>query len=264
MQGQISDAVRQEIMRRIRATEAEHQVRVLYAVESGSRAWGFASPNSDYDVRFIYAHPQDGYLALDLEHRRDVIEYPIVDEIDLSGWDLRKALQLLARSNPSIVEWLLSPIVYVDCGAFAQRARTLLPDLYSPTRGIYHYRSMACTNYRRHLLGDRVSLKKYLYVLRALLSIQWLERYAEPAPIEFARLRALVTPGCELDQAIGELLARKAVCTEQTLEPAVRPLNRFIEAELQRLDALKLPKVSADDPYPSLNRLFRQLLAEER
>ncbi len=123
----ISDDVRREIQRRLRAVEEEHDVRVLFAVESGSRAWGFPSPNSDYDVRFIYAHPREWYLSLDLEQRRDVIECEIADDIDLSGWDIRKALKLFWQSNPSFVEWLHSPIVYRDQAEFAARARALLP-----------------------------------------------------------------------------------------------------------------------------------------
>lgn len=114
----IAPEVHSEIMRRIKAAEQEHNVKVLYAVESGSRAWGFASPNSDYDVRFIYAHPKDYYLTIDIEDKRDVIEYPIVDEIDINGWDIRKALKLFWKSNPAFIEWLQSPIVYLDDGFF--------------------------------------------------------------------------------------------------------------------------------------------------
>src|SRR5690606_13894549 len=127
----IDEAVREEIMRRIRDAEQEHGVRVLYAVESGSRAWGFASPNSDYDVRFIYVHPHDWYLSVDLEDKRDVIEYEIVDDIDINGWDLRKALKLFWKSNPSFVEWMQSPIVYVDDRTFSEGVRSLMPGIYS-------------------------------------------------------------------------------------------------------------------------------------
>lgn len=110
----IEQVVKEEILSRIEKAEKEHGVRVLYAVESGSRAWGFESPNSDYDIRFIYAHPKDWYVAVDLEDKRDVIEYPIVDEIDINGWDIRKALKLFSKSNPAFVEWLQSPIVYIE------------------------------------------------------------------------------------------------------------------------------------------------------
>ncbi|MFO0121331.1 MAG: DNA polymerase beta superfamily protein, partial [Inhella sp.] len=112
--------VHSEILTRIERAEREHGVRVLLAVESGSRAWGFESPNSDYDARFIYANTSDWYLSVKLEDKRDVIEYPITDEIDLNGWDVRKALRLFARSNPAIVEWIQPPIVYLERGNFAR------------------------------------------------------------------------------------------------------------------------------------------------
>jgi predicted nucleotidyltransferase len=112
----IPATVRTQILERLEAAEAEHSIRVLYACESGSRAWGFASPDSDYDVRFIYVHDAEWYLSFDVEHRRDVVEYPIVDDIDCSGWDLRKALYLFTRSNGALLEWLHSPIVYVERG----------------------------------------------------------------------------------------------------------------------------------------------------
>lgn len=100
----IPNSVRQEIMQRLHNVEKQHNVRILMAIESGSRAWGFASPNSDYDIRFIYVHEKDWYVAVDFEEKRDVIEYPIVDEIDLNGWDIRKALRLFWKSNPTFVE----------------------------------------------------------------------------------------------------------------------------------------------------------------
>ncbi len=159
-----------EILRRLAATEAAHQVRIVLAIESGSRAWGFASPNSDFDVRFIYVAPPEWYLAVDLEEKRDVIEYPIVDDIDLNGWDLRKALRLFTKSNPALVEWIQSPIRYLERNDFAADMRALLPPLYSINSGLYHYRSMAKTNYHNHLLAEQVPLKKYFYVLRPLLA----------------------------------------------------------------------------------------------
>jgi predicted nucleotidyltransferase len=134
----IPDEVRAEIMVRLGNAEREHGVRILLAVESGSRAWGFHSPNSDYDVRFIYMRDPDWYHAVDLEERRDVIEYPIVDDIDLNGWDLRKALRLYWKSNPAFVEWIQSPIMYIETGIFAARARALLSEVYCVDRGSHH------------------------------------------------------------------------------------------------------------------------------
>jgi uncharacterized protein len=128
----IPEDVKAEIMRRLRLAEVEHQVRILFAIESGSRAWGFASPNSDYDVRFIYAHDPVWYQAVDLEERRDVIEYAIVDDIDLNGWDVRKALRLFWKSNPAFVEWIQSPIIYLEQSQFRNKAIEILPKVYSP------------------------------------------------------------------------------------------------------------------------------------
>ncbi len=252
--------IEQQIQQRIEAAEKEHGVKVLYAVESGSRAWGFASPNSDYDVRFIYAHPKDWYVAVNLEEKRDVIEYPIVDEIDISGWDVRKALKLFKKSNPSFVEWLQSSIVYRDDGVFARTAREILSSSYSVDKGIYHYRSMAKTNYRGYLRKPMVPLKKYFYVLRPLLSILWLEKEGTPAPIEFDKLRMLVETGSELDYAITELIKRKKLALEKEVAPAVPVINRFITTQLERLESYAGLDYGNSFDYQSLNALFHQVV----
>lgn len=256
----IAPEIREEILRRIAAAEKEHGVKVLYAIESGSRAWGFASPNSDYDVRFIYAHPKDWYLTVDLEDKRDVIEYPIVDEIDINGWDIKKALKLFWKSNPAFIEWLQSPIVYVDDGNFAQKAREMMPRVASSHKGIYHYLHMAKGNYREYLKKDVVPLKKYFYVLRPLLAIMWLQRYDRPAPIEFDVLRKLVADNTLLDDAITDLLARKKVSLEKEYASAVPVINDFIESELKRHESYAASANERDAIFDELNDLFRSVL----
>ncbi|KFB68203.1 nucleotidyltransferase domain-containing protein [Candidatus Accumulibacter vicinus] len=257
----IPTPVRAEIISRIQRAESEHSVRVLLAVESGSRAWGFESPNSDYDARFIYAHQPDWYLSVNLEDMRDVIEYPIVDDIDLNGWDVRKALRLFARSNPAFVEWIQSPIVYLERGSFAARVRHLLPSVYSCVRGVHHYRSMAKTNYRGYLRADLVPLKKYFYVLRPLLSVRWLEKYGNPAPIEFERLLHLVGDQHALLDDINRLLERKRAAPEMGLQPPVRSIHAFIEQELERLENVQI-HASSPSVVGSLNEVFRTVLRE--
>lgn len=256
----ISEDVRRYIQGRLRTVEEEHGVRVLFAVESGSRAWGFSSPNSDYDVRFVYAHPRDWYLSLDLTERRDVIECGIEDDIDLSGWDARKALTLLGKSNPSIVEWLGSPIVYRDDGVFASRARALLPDIYDVDKGVHHYLSMADKNYHGYLKAKLVPLKKYFYVLRPLLAIRWLERYRTPAPIEFESLRPLVADNESLDKEVSRLLAKKQRSQEKEFVPVMPVLNEFIEQELSRLSRYQGKGAPAIGGLGALNALFRDCL----
>ncbi len=95
----------------LKKIEREHKVKILYAIESGSRVWGFASQDSDFDVRFIYVHHKDWYLSI--ESKRDVIEMPLEGDLDINGWDLTKALGLFRKSNPPLYEWLQSPIVYL-------------------------------------------------------------------------------------------------------------------------------------------------------
>ncbi|WAC74649.1 nucleotidyltransferase domain-containing protein [Roseateles sp. SL47] len=258
----IDDSARREVQARLRRAEIEHEAKVLLAVESGSRAWGFASPNSDYDARFIYVHRPKRYLSVGLEEQRDVIEYPIVDDMDINGWDLRKALRLFWKSNPGFVEWVQSPIVYEKHGSFHRRALALLPTVYSVERGIYHYRSMAQTNYRGHLLNDQVPLKKYFYVLRPLLSVRWLERYQRPAPIEFQRLLEMIDKDKALLSAIQDLLALKQASPEMGLSPRVAPIQHFIEQELQRLESLRPDPQPRAEVEPLLSELFRTVLQE--
>ncbi|MDN5936751.1 MAG: nucleotidyltransferase domain-containing protein, partial [Nitrosospira sp.] len=136
------------------AAESEHDVSILLACESGSRAWGFASPDSDYDVRFIYAHPKAWYLSFDVENKRDVIEYPIKDEIDCSGWDIGKALYLFTRTNGALLEWLKSPIRYIEAGSLAAGLRDLEGRAVDRRALCYHYSHMARSNARECAKGQ--------------------------------------------------------------------------------------------------------------
>ena len=145
----------------------ENNVKILYAVESGSRAWGFESLDSDYDIRFIYAHEIKWYL--NILPKKDVIEYPIVNEFDYSGWDLRKTMFLLNKSNPVFFEWLRSPIVYYKDNFFYNTMEQLSKEYFSPISSVYHYLHMANGNYRQFLQTDEVKIKKYFYVLRPIM-----------------------------------------------------------------------------------------------
>lgn len=258
----IPSDVHAEIMSRLERTQQEEGVRIVMAIESGSRAWGFASPNSDFDVRFIYVRPSEWYLVVDLEERRDVIEYPITDDIDLNGWDLRKALRLFWKSNPGFVEWIQSPITYIEDGQFADAARRLLPAIYSCENGIHHYRSMAKTNHRGYLQADRVPLKKYFYVLRPLLSVRWIERYGSAAPIEFGKLLHLIAGQTQLLNDIETLLDKKRGAPELGLSEPVASINAFINEELERLEALLPERSQRQTSLPALNDLFHATLRE--
>lgn len=236
--------------------ESERNVRVLYACESGSRAWGFASRDSDYDVRFIYVHERDWYLSV--EDRRDVIELPIADDLDVSGWELRKALRLLRKSNPPLLEWLKSPIVYQYDPGFVTEFGALATGFYSPRRCFAHYLHMGFGNWRGYLQGrDLVSLKKYLYVFRPVLACRWIERQFGQVPMLFAQLVEGVLEETDVRFALDELVARKCSGEELDVEAPVAVLSRFLEGELARLDALKEPAECGGD-VEDLNGFFRR------
>ena len=258
----ISEDIRSDILRRLNATEVEHGVRILFAIESGSRAWGFASPNSDYDVRFIYMHEPSWYQSVDLEERRDVIEYAIVDDIDINGWDVRKALRLYWKSNPAFVEWIQSPITYLDKSVFRSAALNMLTSIYSPEKGIYHYRSMAKTNYRGYLREPVVPLKKYFYVLRPLLAARWVLKTGNAAPIEFEKLLSLLSEEPLVLAEVHKLLEKKRNTLELGRSAAVPVLNDFIETELND-EPSEVPKKSRSPQVIGLlNELFHNVLRE--
>ncbi|MEO8023535.1 nucleotidyltransferase domain-containing protein [Polaromonas sp.] len=257
----IPASVQNEIRSRLRRAESEHGVKVLLAVESGSRAWGFPSPNSDFDARFIYAHPPEWYLSVDLEEKRDVIEYPIVDDLDVNGWDLRKALRLFWKSNPGFVEWIQSSIIYEASGSFHQCVLQLLPSIYSTEAGIHHYRSMAKTNYRGYLQQEKVPLKKYFYVLRPLLAVRWMERFSTPAPIEFDQLLRVADDEAFVG-AVQELLEVKRRSPEMGLSPQIPPIQQFIESELKRLEQATPAKGERAAGVSALSDVFRAILRE--
>ena len=253
----IAPAIFAEITQCLSDIEREHSVRVLYACESGSRAWGFESQDSDYDVRFIYARPRDWYLAIDVERKRDVIEVPISDDLDIAGWDIRKTLQLFYKSNPPLNEWLVSPIIYMQQGEFANRLRHLAPASYNPIAAHYHYLRMAGNNFRSYLKGDIVRRKKYLYVLRPLLALNWIEKGDGVVPIEFDKLVSETVADPNLLREIDELLDLKRAGMESDEGPRFKIIHSFIESEMERHgdDHKQQPGSRAD--MSTLNDLFR-------
>lgn len=226
----VEPAVRATIMDRLRELEARHGVTVLYACESGSRGWGFASPDSDYDVRFIYVNRLAWYLTV--QPGRDVIEQPISADLDISGWDLRKALGLLLQSNPVLIEWLRSPIVYLEEARAMERLHELAGRCFSPLRGYHHYVAMARKNFRGYLQGEEVRYKKYLYVLRPLLAARWIREQRGLPPMRFAELAQASLHDPALVDEINRLLDVKMRAGEAATSARWPGLHRFIEAEL--------------------------------
>lgn len=230
----IDPLVRERVLSELHAIEQGHNVRVLFACESGSRGWGFASPDSDYDVRFLYVHPLEWYLRVDPQ--RDVIEMPISDVLDVSGWELRKALQLLRKSNPTLLEWLDSPVIYREDTVAITALRDLARQFFSPQRGRHHYLAMARKNFRGYLQGETVRYKKYLYVLRPLLAVRWIDAGKGMPPMRFADLvTGTITDAAQLDE-INALLALKMQVDESRYGPRRPAIHALIESELARAE----------------------------
>ena len=254
-------SVARSIQQVLTTIEEDQEVRILLAVESGSRAWGFASPDSDYDVRFLYARPRDWYLALD--SRRDVIERPLSDALDVSGWDIKKALQLLLKANPVLNEWLSSPIRYrgvpvvAELQRLAERAQS-----YSRLRARYHYLSLTEGTYTRHISGRQtVRLKKYFYALRPALALRWLRTVETVPPMDLTALREGLSLTPDLDALIDDLIARKAASSELGYAPPVAAVDRLIEAECAAARAAPRPRQSRDPALlAEANALFRRIV----
>lgn len=246
--------------------EEKYKVKILYAVESGSRAWGFPSKDSDYDVRFIYIHPPEWYLSIDPQGigvKRDVIEEPINDLLDISGWEITKALRLFRKNNPPLLEWLRSNIIYYQKYSFVDNIRSLESSVFYPNSMLHHYLNMAKNNYREYLQGSEVRIKKYFYVLRPILACKWIEKYNTTPPISFHELLEDSLQEGELKNAIEHLLKRKLIGDELDIEPRIYVINDFVENEMERLEEyVKSLKVEAKDPTKILDELFRNTLQE--
>ncbi len=252
--------IQQEIQTALHDIELREGVQVVLACESGSRAWGFESKDSDYDVRFVYVRSPDWYLSIDLEEKRDVIERPIEDSLDINGWDLRKALRLLRRSNPPLLEWLGSPIIYRDNGIASEPMRDLARRYQSSVACAYHYLHMARGNFREYLQSREVWRKKYLYVLRPLLAIRWIERGLGLVPTRFQTLLDQVVDDTELARAIGELLREKRNGAELDRGPRIEPISAFMEKELRRLEDTSLGKKPQLPPTAPFDHVFQNIL----
>ena len=250
--------MRKKIKEQLRRIEDAENIKILLAVESGSRALGFASPDSDYDVRFVYIRSLEDYLRLDAI--RDVIELPIDDVLDINGWDLQKTLRLLHKSNPTLFEWFSSPIVYKKT-EFSDKFCDLMTHYFSSKKTLYHYVSMAEGNYREYLKGDLVKAKKYFYVLRPVLACQWILDRGTPPPILFSELLKTELP-VELIDVVNQLLELKMNSPEIKLIKRISEINEYLDESIPRIkSAVRLLDDSYTPDWSELNQLFlRELM----
>jgi len=227
----IDPAMRQAINAELSQIEADENVQIIFAVESGSRAWGFPSPDSDYDVRFVYARPVDWYLTI--EPGRDVVERPISDELDVSGWDIRKALGLLIKPNPVMLEWLSSPIHYRWSPDACDRLTAFAEKTAFGRSCLYHYLHLGERQWRVYAEGKpTVNLKKYFYMVRPAMATRWIRMQpGTPPPMNFQELCAGVSLPEGLMGQLTHLLEAKSRSKEVGEGPRIAEIDAFLEAE---------------------------------
>ena len=241
------------IPKKLAEIEQKENVRIIYCAESGSRAWGIASPDSDFDVRFIYVRPKEYYLRLD--KTRDVIERQLDEALDINGWDLQKALVLLYKSNPTIFEWNSSPIVYKTTPEW-QKISEIISHYFNLKPILYHYLSIAKRTYKEYLSGQTVRLKKYFYALRPILACKWILDKKSPPPMLFERLAEEYLDK-QIAPAVYELLRIKKDTPELGESNRIDIINNYIERSIIEIETI-LKDCPAKDckNWDELNNIF--------
>lgn len=244
-----------KIQEKLKEIEKSKNVTLLFAVESGSRAWGFASPDSDYVIRFIYKHDVDYYLSL--WEKPDVIEFMTQEDLDGSGWDLRKAVKLLAKSNAPLLEWLYSPVVYFENEAFATQMRSLATACFSPIACLHHYLGTT-KNFIEVCEQEEVKLKSYFYALRTALAGKWIIENNSFPPVAFADLLPIAPQN--IQQKVKELMIIKANQDEKYLHQKEVLITDFLmeTVRLNQENGSKL--VSGTKISEELDEFFRGMI----
>lgn len=233
----IPDDIRAEILRRLKTIEREHGVDILLAIESGSRAWGFPSPDSDFDVRFIYVRKLTDYVSLFVH--RDVIETPIEGDYDINGWDIRKGLQLMLKANPVFCEWMRSPIVYREQSGVRQAFEELLLDVDERVPASHHHYGLLKSNYFRRIDGvEQVKLKAYFYCLRPAFALHWMWQNPDgKLPMRFDLLRAGIQVPADIAAIVDDLVAKKLETREMGRGPRISVLDDFFVQTMEKAEA---------------------------
>lgn len=249
--------IKKEILDKLTEIEKKENVRVLHAVESGSRAWGVESPDSDYDVRFVYVRQKEDYLSL--QKKRDVIEWQLDEVLDINGWDLKKTLVQFHKGNATLFEWANSPVVYKTTEEWKNIYESS-KEYFSEKVALYHYYGTANSTFKQYLQGDEVKYKKYIYALRPLLACKFIEDKHAVPPVRFDDLLKQELPG-ELSEEIEEMLAIKAKSDEKDLNPRMPVIQKYIESEIARYE--QLTKSMQDDrksDWKVLDKVFLKAL----
>jgi len=255
----IAPEMRTRIVAELESVQRSHGVKIVLAVESGSRAWGFPSRDSDYDVRFLYLRPRDTYLSVFAAP--DVIEHALDTVLDVNGWDLRKALRLMAGSNPTVLEWLTSPLRYRPAGTMAGRLLETARRVAHLPSFSYHYDRLARRSFTDIDKAESIRLKTYCYALRAALALGWIRERQSPPPMDLPSLRAGTSVAAGIRGVIDALVERKAQATEKDACARLPELDRLIAGILSE-PVLRPQPIHRPEVRTEVDRLFLEILGE--
>lgn len=178
------------ILNKLKQIENDYNIEILFAVESGSRAWGFPSTDSDYDIRFIYKRKLNDYLKI--ESSDDFLDFEVQNELDFKGWDIQKVLRLMLKSNSSINEYLQSPIHYIENKNFENDLLNLVISQFNPSKVAMHYLGITTKRLIELENVNQIKLKSLFYALRSVLSAKWIVETQTIPPMEFKKLIHLI------------------------------------------------------------------------
>ena len=253
--------IKQNIMRKLYQTELDHQVKIPLAIESGSRGWGFAATNADYDCRFLYVHNKNWYLSV--FEKKDFIEYAADEVYDIRGYDIVRALRDIVSAKAYIYEWLSSNVVYIRNEYIVGKLRALAAEFFNPIPISHHFLGLA-----RNMLGDiagtdEAKIKKYFYILRPIINLNFIWQYRKMPHMEFDRNLAEASPAPEICAAIHELKERKLAMREHDKIPQHKLLISFFEAETQKFESrLKEMKHEKNKNCDAVDKTFRSIIED--
>lgn len=253
--------MKDKIVEALRALEQSRHLRILYACESGSRAWGFPSPDSDYDVRFLYAKPLDWYLQLNTP--KDVINQEIDALLDISGWEIRKCMQLMVKSNASPFEWMQSPIIYLEQPEFLTSFRHLAKDCFSPIASIHHYLGLAKKYHAAINTNTPAKLKSWFYALRASLSARWIATHQSIPPLAFDALLPLINDQPSIVQRIRDLVELKATKEECYLFEGDAAILQIVEAAIYFSDQSRSTLSNGQPDMAALHSFLQKVIKND-
>ncbi|MBF0649280.1 nucleotidyltransferase domain-containing protein [Dysgonomonas sp. GY75] len=243
------------IQQKLTEIEKAYGIKILYSCESGSRAWGFPSPDSDYDVRFIYSRPIEEYLTI--KPKKDHLSFPINDELDIYGWDISKVLHLITKSNTTPFEWLQSPVVYKEDTTFKDELWTLCQSYFYPRNNIHHYLGIA-RGAMETMQGEDIKIKKLFYVLRPMLAAWWCAEKNTIAPMSIYPLMDLLTD--DLRKKVLSLIELKSTANESYLIEIDQDIKTWIDRTFDYCMEVSLQLAKKDFDQKISDEFFRKAI----